>query len=156
MTIRKNTLWRVPAICILGSLACYGLTVYFGGHFFTASTTAPDGSVMLSADPVRSALWDIALFLAVLILCGRKFLRDLTRKEITLSAGLISIVYFSVVLAQLNFPGFPLSLSFSLAPFQNWTGMLSTLLQNLTGNFTFSVIAGTLAPFLFIPFGRKE
>ena len=155
MSIRKCTLWRVPAICVLGSLASYYVTVYFGGHFFTASSVAPDGSIILSADPVRSAIWNTALFLAV-VLGGIRFLRGMTRKEIAVSAGLITALYLAVVLAQLYFPGLPQFWGFTLSPFQNWTGTFASLFQKLTGNFTFSVIAGNFAPLLFIPFGRKE
>lgn len=155
MSVRKGTLWRVPAICVPGSLVSYYVTIYFGGHFFTASSVAPDGSIILSVDPVRSAIWNSALFLIVL-LGGMRFLQHMTRKEIAVSAGLTTALYLAVVLTQLYLPGFPDSLGFLLAPLQNWTGIFASPFLKLTGNFTFSVIAGNYAPLLFIPFGRKE
>ena len=51
---------------------------------------------------------------------------------------------------------FPLTLSIRLVSFQNWTGILSSFLVKLTGNFQISVLLSNLAPFLFVPFGRKS
>ena len=91
-----------------------------------------------------------------LLLGGLWAFRSMTKAEIGVSAAIASAVYFVVVLAQLYIPSFPLSLSLKLAMIQNWTGTLSSLLITLTSNFQLSVLLSNLAPFLFVPFGKKS
>ena len=155
MHIRLHTLWRVPAFCLISSYVSFYVTVYLGSAFFVVRTMGADGVTNVSADPVRSAIFDGALFLIVLALGGLWAFRSMTRAEIALSAGIISAVYLIVVVLQLTVPSFPLSLSMQLAKFFNWTGTVSSWLLRLTDHFAFSTIAACFAPLLFIPFGRK-
>ncbi|WP_308856872.1 hypothetical protein [uncultured Oscillibacter sp.] len=131
------------------------VTAYLGGAFFVVRTVGADGVTNVSADPVRSAIFDAALFLIVLALGGLWAFRTMTRAEIAASAGIISAVYLIVVVLQLTLPSFPLSLSVQLAKFFNWTGTVSSWLLRLTDHLAFSTIAACFAPLLFIPFGRK-
>ncbi len=156
MKLRVNTLWRVPVFCIVFSWISYYLTVYIGGFFFTVQTVGANGITEVSADPLRSAIFNGFLFLTVLLLGGLWAFRSMTRTEIAVSAASISLLYLAVVLAQLYIPNFPLALSIRLASFQNWTGILSSFLVKLTENFQISVLLSNLAPFLFVPFGRKS
>ena len=156
MKLRINTLWRVPVFCIVFSWISYYLTVYIGGFFFTVQTVGADGITEVSADPLRSTIFNGFLFLTVLLLGGFWAFRSMTKAEIGVSAAIASAVYFVVVLAQLYIPSFPLSLSLKLAMIQNWTGTLSSLLITLTNNFQLSVLLSNLAPFLFVPFGKKS
>ena len=142
--------------CIVFSWISYYLTVYIGGFFFTVKTVGADGITEVSADPLRSAIFNGFLFLTVLLLGGLWAFRSMTRIEIAVSAASISLLYLTVVLAQLYIPSFPLVLSIWLASFQNWTGTLSSFLIKLTDNFQVSVLLSNLAPFLFVPFGRKS
>lgn len=155
MHIRLHTLWRVPVFCLISSYVSFYVTVYLGSAFFVVRTVGADGVTNVSADPVRSAIFDGALFLIVLALGGLWAFRSMTRAEIALSAGIISAVYLIVVVLQLTVPSFPLSLSMQLAKFFNWTGTVSSWLLRLTDHFAFSTIAACFAPLLFIPFGRK-
>lgn len=155
MHIRLHTLWRVPVFCLISSYVSFYVTVYLGSAFFVVRTMGADGVTNVSADPVRSAIFDGALFLIVLALGGLWAFRSMTRAEIALSAGIISAVYLIVVVLQLTVPSFPLSLSMQLAKFFNWTGTVSSWLLRLTDHFAFSTIAACFAPLLFIPFGRK-
>jgi len=155
MRLRINTLWRIPVFCIVFSWISYYLTVYTGGFFFAVQTVGADGVTEISADPLRSAVFNGCLFLIVLLLGGLWAFRSMTRVEITVSAAIISGIYFAVILAQLYMPDFPGSLGFHLAKFQNWTGTLASLLLKLTDHFEFSVLVSCLAPFLFVPFGKK-
>lgn len=156
MKLRFNTLWRVPVFCIVFSWISYYLTVYIGGFFFTVNTVGADGITQLSADPLRSAIFSGLLFLIVLLLGGLWAFRSMTKAEIGVSAAIASALYLAIVLAQLNISSFPLSLSIKLASFQNWTGTLSSFLLKLTNNFQLSVLLSNLAPFLFVPFGKKS
>lgn len=156
MNLRVNTLWRVPAFCLVFSWISYYLTAYIGGFFFAVKTVGANGITEVSIDPLRSAIFDGFLFLAVLLLGGLWAFRSMTRTEITVSAAIISLLYLGVVLAQLYIPDFPMAHSIKLASFQNWTGTLASLLLKLTDHFQFSVLLSSLAPFLFVPFGRKS
>lgn len=155
MKLRFNTLWRVPVFCIVFSWISYYLTVYIGGFFFTVKTVGADGITELSADPLRSAIFNGSLFLIVLLLGGLWAFRSMSKTEIAVSAAIISAVYLTVTLAQLYIPNFPLALSAKLAIIQNWTGTLSSFLLKLTDSFQLSVLLSNLAPFLFVPFGKK-
>ena len=156
MNIRIKTLWKVPVFCMVASWISFYLTVYIGGFFFTVKTTGADGITQVSADPIRSAIFNGALFLFVLLVGGLWAFRSMTKAEIAISAGIASGLYLLMVLAQLYVPDFPLSLSITLAYIQNWTGTLSSFLLKLTDNLTLSVILSSFAPLLFIPFGRKS
>ena len=155
MHIRLHTLWRVPVYCLISSYVSFYVTAYLGSAFFVVQTVGADGVTNVSADPVRSAIFDAALFLIVLALGGLWAFRTMTRAEIAASAGIISAVYLIVVVLQLTLPSFPLSLSVQLAKFFNWTGTVSSWLLRLTDHLAFSTIAACFAPLLFIPFGRK-
>ena len=80
----------------------------------------------------------------------------MTKKEIAISAGIMSSIYLLIILAQSLFPNFPLELSVTLAYIQNWKGMISQFLMKLTDNIMISEILSSFGPLLFIPFGRKE
>lgn len=155
MRLRTNTLWRIPVFCIVSSWISYYITVYIGGFIFTVQTVGADGITELSVDPLRSALFNGLLFVIILLLGGLWAFRSMTKAEIAVSAAIISIIYLVVALAQLYISSFPLSLSVKLASIQNWTGTLASFLLKLTDNFQFSVLLSNLAPFLFIPFGKK-
>lgn len=154
MKLRPGTLWRVPVFCIIASWLSYYITIY-GGFFYVVRTTGADGAVEVSVDPLRSTLFQGVLFLAILLLGGLWAFRSMTKLEIAASAALISAVYLVVILLQLYLPGFPPALSVWLAPFQNWKGILSSLLLRFM-NFHLALAASAFAPFLFVPFGRRQ
>ena len=154
MKLRPRTLWRVPVFCIIASWLSYYITIY-GGFLYVVRTTGADGAVEVSVDPLRSTLFQGVLFLAILLLGGLWAFRSMTKLEIAASAALISAVYLVVLLLQLYLPGFPPALSVWLAPFQNWKGILSSLLLRFM-NFHLALAASAFAPFLFVPFGRRQ
>ena len=154
MKLRPRTLWRVPVFCIIASWLSYYITIY-GGFLYVVRTTGADGAVEVSVDPLRSTLFQGVLFLAILLLGGLWAFRSMTKLEIAASAALISAVYLVVILLQLYLPGFPPALSVWLAPFQNSKGILSSLLLWFM-NFHLALAASAFAPFLFVPFGRRQ
>lgn len=156
MKLRIHTLWKVPVYCAVSSWISFYLTVYIGGFFFTVKTIGADGVTQVSADPVRSAIFNAVLFFLVWLIGGLWALRSMTKAEVAVSAGIASGIYLLIALAQLYILNFPLSLSVTLAYIQNWTGALSSFLLKLTNNLTLSVILSSFAPLLFIPFGRKS
>lgn len=154
MKLRPRTLWRVPVFCIIASWLSYYITIY-GEFFYVVRTTGADGAVEVSVDPLRSTLFQGVLFLAILLLGGLWAFRSMTKLEIAASAALISALYLVVILLQLYLPGFPPALSVWLAPFQNWKGILPSLLLRFI-NFHLALAASAFAPFLFVPFGRRQ
>lgn len=156
MKIRVKTLWRVPVFCLAASWASFWITVYLGGFFFSTRTTNADGIIEASVDPVRSLIFSGVLFLIALLVGGLWCFRSMTKAEIAVSAAIISVIYLAVVLLQLLWTGFPVQLSLKLARFQDFTSFLASCLFKMTGLFEFSVITASFAPFLFIPFGKKQ
>ena len=154
MKLRPGTLWRVPVFCIIASWLSYYITIY-GGFLYVVRTTGADGAVEVSVDPLRSTLFQGVLFLAILLLGGLWAFRSMTKLEIAASAALISAVYLVVLLLQLYLPGFPPALSVWLAPFQHWIGIPSSLLLRLM-NLHLALAVSAFAPFLFVPFGRRQ
>ena len=154
MKLRPGTLWRVPVFCIIASWLSYYITID-GGFLYVVRTTGADGAVEVSVDPLRSTIFQGVLFLAILLLGGLWAFRSMTKLEIAASAALISALYLVVILLQLYLPGFPPALSVWLAPFQNWKGILSSLLLRFM-NFHLALAASAFAPFLFVPFGRRQ
>ena len=155
MKVRIQTLWKVPVYSAVASWISFYLTVYLGGFFFTVKTVGADGVTQVSADPIRSAIFNMALFLIVLLIGGLWAFRSMSKAEIAVSSAIASGIFLLIVLAQLYIPGFPISLSIRLAYIQNWTGTVSSFLLKLTDNLTVSVILSSFSPMLFILFGRK-
>ena len=153
MHIRLHTLWRVPVYCLISSYVSFYVTVYLGSAFFVVQTMGADGVTNVSADPVRSAIFDAALFLIVLALGGLWAFRTMTRAEIAASAGIISMVYLAVTVLALEVPTFPIPFVVQMGMLFN--GAVSSWLLRLTDHLAFSTIAACFAPLLFIPFGRK-
>lgn len=156
MKIRVQTLWKVPVYCMFASWLSFYITVYLGGRFFTVRTVGADGVTQLSVDPVRSLVFELVLFLLVLLVGGLWAFRSMEKAELAVSSAIASGIYLLLVLAQLHVPNFPLSLSVTLAYIQNWTGTLASFILKLTSNLKLSVILSSFAPLLFIPFGRKN
>ena len=155
MKCRIKQLWKVPVFCLISSIISFLVTVYWGGRFFTAETIGPDGIPIVSIDPIRSAVFNGALFVIVLLLGGFWAFRGMTKSEIALSAAIISGIYFTIALTQLYLPNFPVSISLMLAYIQNWTGTIASALHKITDNFQLAVLLANFAPFLFVPFGCK-
>lgn len=156
MKIRVKTLWRVPIYCTIASVLSYYFTIYTARFFFIVKTVGADGVTELSIDPVRSTIFHTVLFVIILLLGGLWAFRSMTKPEIAVSAVLLSALYLMISLAQIYIPNFPLKLSINLAQFQEWYTILSSIMLRLTDNFNFSVLIADLAPFLFIPFGKKS
>ena len=155
MNVRIRTLWKVPIYCVVASWISFYLTVYLGGFFFTVKTVGADGVTQVSADPIRSAIFNMALFLIVLLIGGLWAFRSMSNAEIAVSSAITSGIYLLIALAQLYIPSFPISLSIRLAYIQNWISIVSSLILKLTDNLTVSVILSSFSPMLFILFGRK-
>ena len=153
MKIRAKTLWKVPVYCAVASWISFYATVYLGRFFFVVQQMGADGVTQVSADPVRSAIFNGVVFLIVLLVGGLWAFRNMTKKEIAVSAAIMTAIYLLLDVMQILMPNYSVSLFF--AYIQNWVAIPCSLLFSLTGNFAVSAIFSSFAPLLFIPFGGK-
>lgn len=156
MTIRPQTLWRVPVFCAVASAVSFFLTVYLGRFFFVVETTGADGVPVISADPLRSALFNGAVFVLVLLAGGLLAFRSMTRREIAASAALFAGIDLILCLIQLLAPDLLSPLLVPVALIQNWTAVPTSALYHLTGHLPVSALAACFSPFLFVPFGKRS
>lgn len=154
MHVRVNTLWRVPVFYLCASWISFYLTVYLG-FLYLVKTTGADGVTEVSVDPIRSAIFNLVLLLAVLLLGGLWAFRGMTKMEIFCSAAILVAVYVIINLLEIFFD-VPASFSITLAKFQNLNGMISSFLLRFTDQLELSVLISDLTPFLFIPFGKRS
>lgn len=151
--LRIQTLWKVPVFCFVASWISFYATVYLGRFFFVVQEMGEDGVIQVSADPVRSAVFSAVLFLIVLLLGGLWAFRNMTKKEIAVSAAIMTAVYLLLDLVQILVPNYSTSLFF--AYIQNWTATPASFLFSLTDNLAASAIVSSFSPLLFILFGKK-
>lgn len=156
MTIRPQTLWRVPVFCAAASAVTFYLTVHLGRFFFVVETTGADGVPVISADPLRSALFNGVLFVLVLLAGGLLAFRSMTRREIAASAALFAGIDLVLCLIQLLAPDLLSPLLVPVALIQNWTAVPTSALYHLTGNLPVSALVACFSPFLFVPFGKRS
>lgn len=149
MTIRPQTLWRVPVFCAVASAVSFYLTVYLGRFFIVVETPGPDGTPVLSADPLRSALLNGALFVLVLLAGGLLVFRSMTRREIAASAALFAGIDLVLCLLQLLAPDLLSPLLVPVALIQNWTAVPTSALYHLTGHLPVSALAACLGAVSF-------
>ena len=154
MKMQAKNLWKVPVYCAVASWISFYATVYLGRFFFVVQEMGADGVIQVSADPIRSAIFNGVLFLIVLFVGGLWAFRNMTKKEILVSSAIASAVYLLIVLCQLMIKGFPVS--FILHYIQNWISVPSSFIYSLTDNLAFSAIVSSFSPLLFILFGRKR
>lgn len=153
MKLRIQTLWKVPVFCFVASWISFYVTVYLGRFFFVVQEMDADGVIQVSADPVRSAIFNGVLFLLVLLAGGLWAFRNMTKKEIAVSSAIASALYLLTDLLQLLFGNFPGAII--VAYIQNWISVPSSFLFYLTDNIAVSAILSSFAPLLFILFGKK-
>ena len=154
----KN-LWRVPVLCLAGSWVGFYLSVYMQRFFFLLKTVGEDGNMIVSADPVRSSIFSWVLFFLILVAGGFFLLRGMTKKEIALSAAIISGVYLILTVVQINFQLYFGNINGNalLSIFQTWPNTLTKILCQITGNATilFTFLC-CFSPFLFVFFGKSK
>ena len=154
MKLQVKSLWKVPAYCAVASWISFYATVYLGRFFFVVQEMGADGVIQVSADPIRSAIFNGVLFLVVLFVGGLWVFRNMTKKEIAVSATIMVAVYLLLDLAQIMAPNNSASLFFVYI--QNWVAIPTSCLFSLTDNLIVASIISCFSPLLFILFGRKK
>ncbi len=154
MKIRKKILWKVPLFCIAAGMAAFNVVVFLIGQF--TIVTLPDGTI--TSDGTRVLIVYGVIFIVTLIVGGMVF-RNMTRKEIFFSASIIVAIGLIIDLIQwaFNLTTGPGAVFFIYASqIFEWSSIVSQLLYRVSENIWFGAFFGSLTPYLFIPFGKKE
>jgi hypothetical protein len=155
VNIRKETLWKVPLFCVVAGISVYILCVYV--LLRLAIVNLPDG--VITSDNTRVLIIYGALFLGTLLIGGLVFLRDMTRKEIFLSASIV--VLYGVILIIIQW-AFNLTTGhgaiwtiYLFLPFE-WCSVVPQIFFRLNDNLWLGAMVQVLTPYLFVLFGRKS
>ena len=113
-----------------------------------------EGAIETMINPVRSAVLEGALFLAVLMVGGFCVFRSMTKKEIAVSAAIMSAIYLVIGIWQIWItPPFPLWLA--IIQVQNWISHLAFVLIRLPkASILPCTFLSCFALFLFVLFGK--
>lgn len=155
MKIRKKIFWKVPLFCIVASMIAFNAVVFLIGRF--TIVTLPDGTI--TSDNTRVLLVYGAIFIVTLIVGGMVFFRNMTRKEIFFSASIIVAISLIMDLTQwaFNLTTGPGAVFFMYASqIFEWSSIVPQLLYRVNENLWFGAFIGSLTPYLFIPFGKRE
>lgn len=154
MKLQVKNLWKVPVYCAVASWISFYITVYLGRFFFVVKDIGADGAISVSADPIRSAIFNGILFLLVLVIGGLWMFRNMSKQEIMASSAIASASYLLIILCQLIVKDLPVS--FILTYMQNWISVPNSFIYSLTDNLAVSAMISSFSPLLFILFGRKK
>ncbi len=147
MSIRKNTLWRIPAYCIAAGLIVSRLVlpVFYPSTFMTM----PDGSVKMDLNK-QVILYGIIF--AITLLIGWLLFRRMARREIFWSAAILVAFHLLILLLCRMIqptPAFLNTVFLNMVQTWEWSGFISVFSSWLGMSASF----GSLAPFLFVFFG---
>ncbi len=153
MNAYKSSIWRVPLIALIAGIAYVPLYVKSVTRFGVIEPCVLDDKICLLTSAV--------LFLSTIFLGGFIFLRNLTRKEIFISASVVVLYGILLMLLQLatGCTTGPAAVTFMYLhrPLE-WTFMpsLGSFLSNHYGLDAFWIgYLSYFEPFLFVLFGRK-
>lgn len=155
MKVRKEILWKVPLYCILAGVISFNTVVYLIGRFMIV--TLPDGTI--TSDSTRMLIGYGAIFIVTIIVGGMVFFRNMTRKEIFFSASIV--VAIGLIMNSLQW-AFNLTTGTVAVFFMyasqifEWSSIVPLLLYRVDENLWLGAFIGSLTPYLFILFGKKE
>lgn len=155
MKISKKVLWKVPLFCILAGVITFNAIVHLLGRFMLV--TLPDGTI--TTDSTRMLMVYGVIFIVTLIVGGMVFFRDMTRKEIFFSASIVVAIGLIMYMLQLalNLTTGPIAVFFMYASqIFEWSSIVPLLWYQFSENLWLGEFIGSLTPYSFILFGKKE
>lgn len=155
MNIRKKTLWWLPVYYLAASVVGYYVLISLRAAFCVEATVGPDGVATATMNTALSNMIGLVVLAAVLLLGGLKLCRRMTKKEIALSAGILTAVYLLWVGSELLFPGWDAAIG-SIYSMMSLNAEVGGLLVQLIQAPTAMALIGCFTPMLFIPFGRNQ
>lgn len=150
----RGSIWRVPLIGVIASFFYNPLYINLVLRFGITGSR--------DVDETAALLINAVLCLAVVVLGGKLFLKKQTKKEIFVSAAVLSGYGVFLMLVQ-RLTGsvtgpFGVLFMYLNEPFE-WTGVFPTFAFYLEDRLGIMLPAVSwlhcLAPFLFVPFGRR-
>lgn len=154
MKVRMNTLWRIPVYYLAASTVSFYVLVFLYSTFCVKSAVGADGVATAEMNEVLAAVISLAVLVAVFCLGGFWLCRKMTKLEVALSAGALTVVYLLWVGSELLFPGWDASLSVATC-FMSLNAEMGGLLVRLIGSPMVASLIGCFTPMLFVCFGRK-
>ena len=156
MTVRKNTLWKVPIFCIITGFISFYLSVFLMSKFAIAILS--DGSVTI--DDTRSFIIQGIIFLLVLVIGGFLVFRNMSKIEIFFSASIVVIFQIALIFIQLIFnittgPG-AIYFFYIINLINVWSNAVTEILCKVINNVWICSFISSLTPYLFIPFGKNQ
>lgn len=152
MKIRIGQLWKVPAFCIAAGYISFYVYVFLVSRF--GVTVLPDGSY--TSNQAVTILFSILLFAGTLF-AGSRLFRNMTRKEIFLSATILVVFHLLIQTIQLVTGNYDMNFSIGIyMTYANeWCRIISSLLYTLTKNAWIGAFAVCFAPYLFVLMKKK-
>lgn len=152
MGIRKDSLWVVPVFCVGAGIVTH--IVYLAVLFLMRMASYPDWG------RVNELLVFGGCFLAVLLLGGLYFFRDMTRKELFASISILvlygAVMYTLEWVHSLNMHGVNITRILGLGPLCPFGWLTVVDLAGPLGRDGVSQVVKLLLPYLFVLFGRRE
>ncbi len=155
MNIRKHVLWRIPAYYLAVSYISFHLLVLLYSSFCIVKTVDAEGVTNVSANPILTRVVSMAVLLAALLLGGLLLCRTMTRCEVALSAGIISILYVAWMVSECLAPGWDASFSTAIYV-TSLNAEVSSLLNTFLHHPQLASFIACFTPMLLIPFGKKS
>lgn len=119
--------------------------------------TLPDGTI--TSDSTRMLIGYGAIFIVTVIVGGMVFFRNMTRKEIFFSASIVVAIglIMNVLQWAFNLTTGTVAVFFMYASrIFEWSSIVPLLLYRVNENLWLGAFIGSLTPYLFILFGKKE
>ena len=153
MKVRIEQLWKVPLFCVAAGYISFYVYVFLVSRF--GITVLPDGSY--TANQFMTTIFSFLLFGATLYV-GNLLFRNMTRKEVFLSATILVLIHLIVQTLQLVSINYDLTFSIGLyMTYANeWCRILSSLLYSVTKNAWIGAFAVCFAPYLFVLMKKKD
>lgn len=152
MKVRIGQLWKVPAFCLAAGYISFYVYVFFISRF--GVTILPDGSY--TTNQFVTTVFSFLLFGGTLF-AGSYLFRNMTRKEIFLSATILVVFHLIVQTMQLLSSNY--NLTFRIGLYMTyaieWCRIISQLLHFVTKNVWIGAFAVCFAPYLFVLIRKK-
>lgn len=151
----EKIFWKVPLFCITAGVIAFYVEVFLMIRFVIVKL--PDGTI--KTDNTRELIIYGSIFIVTLIGGGIIFFRNMTRKEIFFSASIIVAIGLIMDLTQWAFnltTGAGAVFFMYASQIFEWSSIVPQLFHRVNENLWLASVIGSLTPYLFIPFGKKE
>ncbi len=155
MNLRKNTLWRIPVYYLAASTVNFYVLMSLYSGLCIKPTVGADGVATVETNEVLMTFLGLAVLAAVLCLGGLWLCRTMTKMEVAVSAGALTVVYLLWAGSELLFPGWDAALGFATS-FMSLNAEVGGLVMRVIGSPVAASLIGCFTPMLFVCFGRNH